>query len=208
MSITPTGDRSGALAAFGIQVGPQAGEEVPIRLPVVSVGRGRQNDVVLADDSVSTTHARLEFEDGHWRITDLESANGTYVEGVRLAPEVPTPLPYGSSVRFGGAKLHFRAVEGSDPDTARATYTPPPREQTIRERSSGLRIPVWLVALLLVLLVVAALVVYGWVLVDPAPPAPEPVPEPVPTAPTTLLPGPAGPEVVHAALHDYTAPTL
>jgi hypothetical protein len=167
MSITPTGDRSGALAALGIQVGPQAGEEVPIRLPVVSIGRGRQNDIVLVDDSVSTTHARLEFGAGAWRITDLNSVNGTYVEGIRLAPEVPTPLPYGSSVRFGGAKLHFRAVEAADPEAARASYTPPPRQSTLRERRSGMRIPVWLVVLLLVLVVISALLVYSW-LVEPA----------------------------------------
>lgn len=170
MSITPTGDRSGALAALGIQAGSQAGEEVPIRLPVVNIGRGRQNDVVLDDDSVSSTHARLEYADAQWRITDLGSANGTYVEGVRLAAQVPTPLPYGSAVRLGGARLHFRGVEGADPDAARVAYTPPTREATIRERRAGLRIPIWLVALLVVLLAVAALLSYGWLMVGPAPP--------------------------------------
>lgn len=171
MSISPTGDRSGALAAFGVQVGPQAGEEVPIRAPVVTIGRGAQNDVVLADDSVSTMHARLEYEAGHWRITDLDSVNGTYVEGVKLAPEVPTPLAFGSTVRLGGARLHFRAVDGADPDSARASYAPPARERTVRERRGGLRLPVWLLAVLLVLAAVAALLLYGLVAVGP--PAPE-----------------------------------
>lgn len=172
MSIPPTGDRSGALAAFGIQAGPNSGEEVPIRLPVVSIGRGSKNDLVLADDSVSTTHARLEYENGAWRLTDLESANGTFVESVRLAPQVPTPLSYGSTVRFGGTRLHFRGVEAADPDAARASYTPPPAATTVRERRTGFRLPVWLVVLLLVLIALTFFL-FGWVWTDPVvvPPA-------------------------------------
>lgn len=157
MSITPRGDHSGALAAFGIQAGPHVGEEVPIRLPVVRIGRGGANDIVLEDDSVSATHARLEFEHGDWRITDLQSVNGTFVEGIKLAPEVQTPLPYGSTVRFGGVRLHFRPVEQADPEAARAEYTPPRAQTPIREQSSGFRFPVWLAVLVLILLVLVGL---------------------------------------------------
>lgn len=171
MSISPTGDRSGALAAFGIQAGAEAGGEVPIRLPVVTIGRGSQNDIVLADDSVSTTHARLEYQDDGWRLTDLESTNGTFVDSVRLAPGAPTPLQYGASVRFGGARLHFRAVEEADPEAARAAYTAPPRESTIRERRSGVRIPVWFVVLLLVLIALGVLL-FGLLWPEPAAPPP------------------------------------
>jgi len=185
MEITPRGGEGPALAAFGVQVGPNAGEELPIRLPVVTVGRGRQNDLVLADDSVSTNHARLEYADGAWRITDLASANGTFVESVRLAPEVPTPLPYGSSVRFGGARLHFRAIEGADPDAARASYTPPSREPRVREARGGFRIPVYLLVLLLVLLALAALLVFGGT--PPAPP-------PQPVTPAAPVGAPAAPQ--------------
>jgi hypothetical protein len=169
MSISPKGDRSGALAAFGVQAGPQAGEEVPIRLPVVTIGRGNQNDIVLADDSVSTTHARLEYRDGGWRLSDLESTNGTFVESVRLAPGVPTPLPYGASVRFGAARLHFREVEQADPEAALAAYAPPERETSIRERRSGIRVPVWFIVLLLVLIAVGVLI-FGLLWPEPAPP--------------------------------------
>jgi hypothetical protein len=197
MSITPTGDRSGALAALGVLAGPQTGEEVPIRQPVVTVGKGKQNDVVLADDSVSTTHARIEYWEGAWRITDLNSANGTYVESVRLAPEVPTPLPYGSTVRFGGTRMHFRAVETADPDAARAAYTPPPPTKSVRERGTGLRIPVWLVALLLVLLVLAAVLIYNFTVAPTGVPT-TPVPPTGPAASAALHPDAAvAPEPLH-----------
>ena len=179
MEITPLGDRSGALAAFGIQSGPQAGKEVPVRLPVVRIGRAAGNDVVIPDDSVSVNHALLEFERDAWRITDLESTNGTYVEGVRLAPQVPTPLGYGSSVRFGGIPLHFRAVETADPAAARAQYVAPERAPGIREAGSGgRRIPVWLVLLLLIMLAVAVVLFTTF---NPGQDAPDPAPRPTPT---------------------------
>ncbi|MET0398652.1 MAG: FHA domain-containing protein [Longimicrobiaceae bacterium] len=199
MEITPLGDRSGALAAFGIQSGPQAGKEVPVRSPVVRIGRAAGNDVVIPDDSVSATHARLEFDQGAWRLTDLESTNGTYVEGVRLAPQVPTPLGYGSSVRFGGIPLHFRAVETADPAAARAEYVEPERAPGIREAGNGgRRIPVWLVLLLLVLLAVAV-VLFTTFNPGEEPPATPPAPteQPAPAAQTApaaappALPAPA-----------------
>jgi hypothetical protein len=113
MTISPTGDLSGALAALGVQAGPQVGEEVPIRARTVRIGRGPSNDILLDDDSVSGSHARLDWDVNSkaWRVTDLGSTNGTYVESVRIAPGVPTPLPFGAGVRFGGVRMYFRDVE-------------------------------------------------------------------------------------------------
>ena len=54
---------------------------MPIRVPVVNIGRADFNDIVLAEPSVSTTHAKLQRRDGLWVISDLGSTNGTYVEG-------------------------------------------------------------------------------------------------------------------------------
>lgn len=186
MSISPTGDLGGALAAFRVQTGPQAGDEVPVRLPVVTIGRATQNDIVIPDDSVSSTHARLEFVDGNWRITDLESRNGTFAEGERLAALVPTPLPYGSSVRLGAARLLFRPVENADPDAARSSYVAPEATPTIRQRRPGFRLPVWLFVVLLIL-VIAALVVFGWFAADPTP-----VPEAGTVPAAVLVPFPSG----------------
>jgi hypothetical protein len=167
------GDRTtGPLATFALQKGPGAGTELFVRLPMVSIGKGAHNDVVLDDDSVSTRHAELEYVRGGWRITDLGSANGTFVESVRLAPEVPTPLSYGSTIRFGAVQAHFRPVPGADPASARELYVPPVARPRVAERNRA-RVPFWFVLLLLVL-IAAALVWYGlaW--------TPEPGPTPLP----------------------------
>jgi hypothetical protein len=48
------------------------------------LGRHHACDVVLGHISVSRRHARLSFRDGHWILRDLESTNGTSVNGTRV----------------------------------------------------------------------------------------------------------------------------
>ncbi|MGO9957879.1 MAG: FHA domain-containing protein [Solirubrobacteraceae bacterium] len=48
------------------------------------MGRHRGRDVVLSDLSVSRRHARLVFRDGRWILQDLDSTNGTEVNGCRV----------------------------------------------------------------------------------------------------------------------------
>lgn len=48
------------------------------------VGRHPSCDVVLADPTVSRRHARLRFRDGTWALQDLESTNGTTINGLRV----------------------------------------------------------------------------------------------------------------------------
>jgi pSer/pThr/pTyr-binding forkhead associated (FHA) protein len=158
-SLAPSG-RPGHLASLALMAGPRYGEELPVPSPVVTLGRAAGCDVVIDDDSVSAQHARLEFDLGAWRITDLRSTNGTAVEGVRLAPDVPTPLPYGATVRLGGVQLQFRETEDADVEAAAAGYVPPEAPRTLREERTGARFPLWLVLLVLVLAVVIGMIVY------------------------------------------------
>jgi hypothetical protein len=64
----------------------EEGEEFPVDSAPVTIGRGGQNDLVLAgDEFASARHARVERRgDGLW-VQDLDSTNGTYVNGERVA---------------------------------------------------------------------------------------------------------------------------
>lgn len=64
----------------------EAGDEFQLNSAPVTVGRGGQNDLVLSgDEFASARHARIEVRgDGAW-VQDLESTNGTYVNGSRVA---------------------------------------------------------------------------------------------------------------------------
>jgi len=63
----------------------EAGAEFPVDSAPVTVGRGGQNDLVLdGDEFASARHARIEARgDGVW-VQDLDSTNGTFVNGDRV----------------------------------------------------------------------------------------------------------------------------
>jgi pSer/pThr/pTyr-binding forkhead associated (FHA) protein len=89
----------GKLVVMG---GPQAGREHLLFEPITSVGRTDENDVTIADVSVSRHHARLKRNDeGGYTLTDLSSSNGTLVNGKRL----------GSAKVWPGDRLQFGNVE-------------------------------------------------------------------------------------------------
>jgi len=64
----------------------EEGDEFPLNSAPVTVGRGGENDLVLiGDEFASARHARIEMRgDGVW-VQDLESTNGTFVNGSRVA---------------------------------------------------------------------------------------------------------------------------
>jgi hypothetical protein len=66
------------------------------------VGRHEACDVVVGHPSVSRRHARLSFRDGHWVLRDLDSTNGTRVNGKRV---VRCRLEPGDRLSLGSADL-------------------------------------------------------------------------------------------------------
>jgi pSer/pThr/pTyr-binding forkhead associated (FHA) protein len=88
-------------------------------VPIANIGRADYNDVVLADPSVSTTHAKLQRRDNVWVLSDAGSTNGTYVEGERVAGEVP--LSAGTTIRFGEVAVLWEPFD--QPSSSRASGT-------------------------------------------------------------------------------------
>jgi anti-anti-sigma factor len=82
------------------------GQEVPIPSSGLTIGRQVDNHVVLPDPLVSRRHADLYFRDGRLYITDLQSANGTCVNGERLAGE--RALSDGDTLQVGTAELSIK----------------------------------------------------------------------------------------------------
>jgi len=83
-----------------IQRGPQAGQMFTLRDGVNTVGRDPGNDVLLYEDSVSRSHARVVVQpEGVW-IEDLGSTSGTLVNGQRVTGS--TWLRSGDVVQLGG----------------------------------------------------------------------------------------------------------
>jgi hypothetical protein len=72
----------------------------------VVLGRSpEQADLVIADQSVSRKHARLRLKSGDLAIEDLDSANGTVVDGRVIKAGRPVPLDPGTEVELGAVRL-------------------------------------------------------------------------------------------------------
>jgi len=78
--------------------------------PVVTIGRGSANDLVLDDDSVSRFHAVLKLEkNGEVRVADRGSTNGVVVNGKAISAE--TALGHGDRIQVGDYQLKFEATD-------------------------------------------------------------------------------------------------
>jgi len=93
---------------------------VPLREGVMVVGRSVETDVCFPEDStMSRTHARLEISAEHVKVSDLGSANGTWLNGHRIAGrEVMTP---GDRLLLGDTELVLHPVGA---DVGRNTSNP------------------------------------------------------------------------------------
>ncbi len=82
-----------------------------------SIGRAAENDLVLSKTAVSRRHARLVEVDARWFVEDRGSLYGTYVNGTRLAPQLPQLLRHADRIGVGPETLVFSApAQLDDPD--------------------------------------------------------------------------------------------
>ena len=60
------------------------GDPIPLLKPILTIGRRESSDIVLRFPNVSGNHCELELVDGYWHVRDLDSRNGTKVNGERV----------------------------------------------------------------------------------------------------------------------------
>ncbi|MCD6451661.1 MAG: FHA domain-containing protein [Acidobacteria bacterium] len=82
----------------------------PIKGKVLTIGRSSENDVVIANPAVSRKHARVVEEGGKFYIEDLNSVNGTFVNGIKVTKK---QLKHGDEIFIGEHRLIFE--EGKKP---------------------------------------------------------------------------------------------
>lgn len=91
---------------------------------MLSVGRARDNDIVIENLSVSRNHARIKKQDGKFFLTDMNSANGTLVNGVRVSK---AEITHNDQLTVGKHTLVFldSSEEGAiSPDARGPAITP------------------------------------------------------------------------------------
>jgi pSer/pThr/pTyr-binding forkhead associated (FHA) protein len=101
-------DRAGRYLLFAPPLPPRAlapGETVVI-------GRGASCDLVLASAAASRRHAEVAPHQGGWRVRDLGSTNGTFLNGERV--EAERELQAGDAIQIGEQTIHFCHVESGE----------------------------------------------------------------------------------------------
>lgn len=97
------------MSASDLVLLPLDGQPLPPLRPAAGrvsiVGRGADCELQLDLPIVSRKHARIARNDGAWTIIDEASRHGTWVDGVRIEPGVPTPLKEHSVVAFGPSRF-------------------------------------------------------------------------------------------------------
>jgi len=106
-------------------MGPGSERLVPIDKSRILLGRSGESDVVLADTQASATHCRIEQNGSDYRIDDLESANGTWLNGRRVKSHRLRP---GDVIGVGQTEILFEAAV---PETK--TRRPTPFQRSLKE---------------------------------------------------------------------------
>lgn len=119
------------MPAVVVTSGPETGRRVELDLEV-AIGR-QDTDLVVEDPEVSRRHAVLRRSDGSVIVEDLDSTNGTFVNGERIRS--PIAVGPGDQIRVGQTTLEIEPDQRAD-DTIVST---PPRPDQLRstEAPSG-----------------------------------------------------------------------
>jgi hypothetical protein len=119
-----------------------------------TIGRGTENNIVISHKSVSRHHAIITTQDESCLIRDLESSNGTFVDGQRIQQ---AQLTDGNRIRFGEVEWTFE-----DPRQTKPSLTDAPAGPNGGQAAGG-----WLRPSVIALAVCGALIVVGLVAVNP-----------------------------------------
>jgi pSer/pThr/pTyr-binding forkhead associated (FHA) protein len=92
------------------------GQQFIFRKSKIEIGRRPTSDIILNEASVSSMHAQIIEDNGEWRVLNLLSSNGTFVNGEKVVDQTIVP---GDMVAFAGSEFVFSLVEDDEPKDSR-----------------------------------------------------------------------------------------
>ncbi len=95
------------IASLYVIRGRQLGKQVSLSRPITRLGRDPNNDFQLHDTEVSRFHAEIRQENGSFLLVDLQSSNGSFINGNRITS---AKLKHGDRIQFGRTLLVFSHV--------------------------------------------------------------------------------------------------
>ena len=90
-----------------VTAGEKIGTEIALSGRQLTIGRAGDSDLIVDDEYTSTHHAKLVFINGEWLVQDLDSTNGTLLDGKKIT--TTTVVPLNTQVRVGQTSFELRA---------------------------------------------------------------------------------------------------
>ncbi len=110
------------MASILVVAGKDRGAYYPLHEATIVAGRDESCDIQILDDLVSRRHLQVRY-DGKtrtYRVTDLKSANGVFINGRQISRE--TDVQDGDTIRIGDTKLFYTDKEFPDMDAAMTAF--------------------------------------------------------------------------------------
>jgi serine/threonine-protein kinase len=109
-------------AYLRVASGPDAGRTFDLHENVkLVIGRGEKSDTRLTDQSVSRLHCELMWENAEFKLTDLDSVGGTFVDGKKIKEH---SLKHDQEFQIGGTRLKLHTTGIADARTIQAAQKP------------------------------------------------------------------------------------
>ncbi|HYL57787.1 MAG TPA: FHA domain-containing protein, partial [Candidatus Acidoferrales bacterium] len=105
-----------------VSIGTSEPHEYSLDKQSIAIGSHSSNDIVIADASVSRRHATIARKLGIFELADLDSTNGTFINGGRVRK--PVALKRGDEIKFGAVRFAFVAAIDPASAPARAARAP------------------------------------------------------------------------------------
>ena len=87
--------------------GDRTGHNIALDRRELTIGRAEDSDLIVDDEFASTHHAKLVLINNDWLIQDLNSTNGTFLDGSRVG--TPAVVKLNTPVRVGKTVFELRA---------------------------------------------------------------------------------------------------
>lgn len=111
---------------------------------IITIGRNPDCDLILSGSKVSRQHATISIKNNSVILQDLNSSNGTFLDGNRLAPQAEVLMPSGSIVKIGDAELKIAEMAPKTPAVSEPVAVSDPTQSILWyriEKSDWKQIP-------------------------------------------------------------------
>ena len=108
------------MASLIVVSGPNEGDYYPLGKRTIVVGRDEGCPVQITDDRVSRRHLQIRAADNGYVAFDMNSANGSWINGRRLESEIE--LSDNDEIEVGSSKLIFTTADFKDRESAFNTW--------------------------------------------------------------------------------------